>query len=103
MSNMIAWIAAEAERPGLNIELGKRWTRRGEEPVALENLPAQQYPPESADREAEERSAEERRLAAEEAEQEERERRIYRGRTIAMLRRYMRYSIETGRLPSLLG
>jgi hypothetical protein len=29
--------------------------------------------------------------------------RVYRGRTIGMLRRYMRYSIETGRLPSLLG
>lgn len=35
--------------------------------------------------------------------EEERERRIYRGRTINMLRRYMRYSHETGRLPSLLG
>jgi len=35
--------------------------------------------------------------------EEERERRIYRGRTVGMLRRYMRYSIETGRLPSLLG
>jgi hypothetical protein len=33
----------------------------------------------------------------------ERVRKIYRKRTIAMLRRYMRYSIETGRLPSLLG
>jgi hypothetical protein len=33
----------------------------------------------------------------------EQERRTYRGRTVAMLRRYMRYSIETGRLPSLLG
>jgi hypothetical protein len=33
----------------------------------------------------------------------ERERRIYRGRTVAMLRRYMRYSMETGRLPSVLG
>ena len=33
----------------------------------------------------------------------ERERRIYRARTVAMLRRYMRYSIETGRLPSILG
>lgn len=31
------------------------------------------------------------------------ERRIYRSRTVAMLRHYMRYSIETGRLPSLLG
>ena len=33
----------------------------------------------------------------------ERERRIYREMTVGMLRRYMRYSIETGRLPSLLG
>ena len=41
------------------------------------------------------------RQAAE--EDRERERRTYRGRTVAMLRRYMRYSIETGRLPSLLG
>jgi DNA-directed RNA polymerase specialized sigma24 family protein len=37
------------------------------------------------------------------AEDRERERRTYHGRTVAMLRRYMRYSIETGRLPSLLG
>jgi len=35
--------------------------------------------------------------------EEDRRRRIYRGRTVAMLRRYMRYSIETGRLPSMLG
>ena len=33
----------------------------------------------------------------------ERQRRIYRARTVGMLRRYLRYSIETGRLPSLLG
>ena len=35
--------------------------------------------------------------------EEERERRIYRRRTVQMLRRYMRYSMETGRMPSLLG
>jgi len=35
--------------------------------------------------------------------EEERERRIYRTRTVRMLRRYMVYSVETGRLPSLLG
>jgi hypothetical protein len=29
--------------------------------------------------------------------------RMYRGRTVGMLRRYMRFSLETGRLPSLLG
>ena len=33
----------------------------------------------------------------------ENDRRIYRARTVTMLRRYMRYSIETGRLPSVLG
>ncbi len=39
----------------------------------------------------------------EESWEMERVRKIYRKRTVAMLRRYMRYSIETGRLPSLLG
>jgi hypothetical protein len=34
---------------------------------------------------------------------EDRKRRIYRGRTVQMLRRYLRYSMETGRLPSVLG
>lgn len=38
-----------------------------------------------------------------ESEEEHRRRRVYRARTVAMLRRYMKYSIETGRLPSLLG
>jgi DNA-directed RNA polymerase specialized sigma24 family protein len=38
-----------------------------------------------------------------ESEEEHRRRRIYRGRTVTMLRRYLKYSIETGRLPSLLG
>lgn len=32
-----------------------------------------------------------------------RERKIYRKRTIAMLKKYMQYSMDTGRLPSLLG
>jgi hypothetical protein len=38
-----------------------------------------------------------------ELEDLERQQRIYRGRTIGMLRRYLRYSIEAGRLPSMLG
>jgi hypothetical protein len=29
--------------------------------------------------------------------------RTYRGKTVSLLRRYMRYSLETGRLPSILG
>jgi hypothetical protein len=36
-------------------------------------------------------------------DEQARERKIYRARTVAMLRRYMRYSIETGRVPSILG
>ena len=49
------------------------------------------------------KSAEEIENAAWELCERERERRIYRARTVAMLRRYMRYSIETGRMPSLVG
>lgn len=36
-------------------------------------------------------------------EEKERKRRIYHAKTVALLRKYMRYSIETGRMPSLLG
>jgi predicted DNA-binding protein (UPF0251 family) len=35
--------------------------------------------------------------------EQQRRRRIYRGRTAAMLQRYMRYALETGRIPSILG
>jgi len=38
-----------------------------------------------------------------EAREAERVRRVYRSRTVGMLRRYMQVSIETGRLPSVLG
>lgn len=38
-----------------------------------------------------------------EARERERQRRVYRRRTVSMLRRYLRFSIETGRLPSVLG
>lgn len=41
--------------------------------------------------------------SAEQIADDDRERRLYRRRTVAMLRRYMKYSIETGRLPSVLG
>jgi len=35
--------------------------------------------------------------------EQQRRRRVYRGRTAAMLQRYMRYALETGRIPSVLG
>ncbi len=138
MSDMIAWIAAEAERPELKAG-GKFLVRRRKdalaEDVPVQGLPAHQYgvggenphfSPQRARREmghpagrapAVEESAKDVEPAGEETqgiaemvdacdeirEAYERERRIYRRRTVAMLRRYMRYSIETGRLPSLLG
>jgi len=118
MSNMIGWIAAEAERPELPAGAGFQWPRRKDarlEEVPVQRLPAHQFaarpsPPLAENGKDEVPAVEEtQRLAQmvdacdEIREAYERERRIYRGRTVAMLRRYMRYSIETGRLPSLLG
>jgi len=60
-----------------------------------QELPAHQFPARAAQ--------EERATAPAEDPEREQEQRVYRGRTVTMLRRYMRYAIETGRLPSLLG
>jgi len=115
MNDMIIWIAAEAKRRGAegDVPIGnlpahlfggrkaedKKPERVSDEAVAKEiphfsqNTREMGHPP-----------LEEQRTASEDAhEEEDRQRRIYRKRTVAMLRRYMRYSIETGRLPSLLG
>jgi hypothetical protein len=109
MSNLIAWIGAEAERAEIAASAGfPRRTRHGEDQerardlraseVLRERIPAKETEPTQEMVEA--LSFQQRQR---EEEDRERERRIYRGRTVAMLRRYMRYSIETGRLPSLLG
>jgi hypothetical protein len=104
MSTVIAWMAAEAERPEIGASPGfPRRTRRSEEPPATQHSPAQQIGTQipAVAEEIVEVDSFQQRLRAE--EDRERVRRTYRGRTVAMLRRYMRYSIETGRLPSLLG
>ena len=117
MSTVIAWMAAEAEHPEIGTSPGfPRRTRRSEERLAAQHSPAhqvraqqggaqqvaaQQIPVAAVAEEIAELDSFQERLRAE--EDRERERRTYRGRTVAMLRRYMRYSIETGRLPSLLG
>ena len=75
MSARIAWIAAEAEA------LPKDPLPAGESVVAIR----QPWTPRQEDFD------------------HEFERHTYRQRTVAMLRRYMRYAMETGRLPSLLG
>lgn len=125
-------IAAEAERPETGASPGfpRRTrhldeTRSGADRAAQDRpgqdfptrrLPAHQFPAPSFPAKAEETKAEEAlegipeleagvppQLEQAVDEDRERERRTYRGRTVAMLRRYMRYSIETGRMPSLLG
>ena len=142
--NGIAWLAAEAERPGEeNAVPARRPRARDAESISVEGLVAHQFPARGA-KTVEDEGAESAPLAkdakdgapeecegpplpsedeeggaleecsipealesAAEAEYrnftEDRERRVLRGRTVAMLRRYLRYSIETGRLPSVLG
>ena len=113
----VGWIAAEAERPwnGLGSSRARnseetsdspRETQRstGEILGAVELLPREML--EVSGKSAaggEGKSAEELENAAWAWYEQQRERRVYRARTVAMLRRYMRYSIETGRLPSLVG
>jgi len=132
MSNVIAWIAAEAEPPlpgsaGLprrardlrirDLRIRDPRVREQEEKRSAErlpaHLPAHQFPAPSplpanpaGNGASGAEIAEPVALAPRDQfadEERERERRIYRGRTVAMLRRYLRYSIEAGRLPSLLG
>ena len=113
MSEMILSIAAQADvTPGEQIgKITVRQQREGSRPFD-ESLPAHQFPSRSSRGEAskdeqkpqaelESRSA--LALSDDYFAEEDRRRRIYRNRTVGMLRRYMRYSIETGRLPSLVG
>lgn len=110
MSYMLDWMAAEAAD-----ESSPQETQKNTEDSNLE-VPTsvnrgQKYGIPTGDTSAETDGA---TLRSQDAERQEwgnrwedweskRARRIYRGRTVAMLRKYMRYSIETGRLPSLLG
>ena len=107
MSTVITWMAAEAERPEIGASAGfPRRTRRSEERPAAQHSPAHQIRAQQVAAQQIPVAAVAEEIADLDSFQEEdreRERRTYRGRTVAMLRRYMRYSIETGRLPSLLG
>lgn len=105
MNDVIAWMAAEAERPEAETGAGfpRRTRQTDERPSGQRYSPPQSLPAQVSEpvQEVVELDSYHQRLRAD--EDRERERRTYRGRTVAMLRRYMRYSIETGRLPSLLG
>jgi len=129
MSSVIAWIAAEAEqRERSDLSQGTRdmacpvSKNKEHRTLPIQDLPVHQFP--AIGRQNPHPSQKARRMGhpempspaveetpgmsaadyvSEEFRDREQERRTYRGRTVAMLRRYMRYSIETGRLPSLLG
>lgn len=113
MSGVIAWIAAQAERPEVPPGAGIPWRRkdrraqqaREDEEISARSLPAHQFPsaPLLPGESAEIEGLGEQSPQADLDRESDRQRRVYRGRTVAMLRRYMRYSLETGRLPSLLG
>ncbi len=107
MSGVIE-ISAEAEWAEPEASAGFPRRTRHEEKHLAEQLAAHQFPAREHTDEAGEETLEgileeDSQQRRDEEEDRERERRIYRGRTVAMLRRYMRYSIETGRMPSLLG
>jgi hypothetical protein len=122
MNDVVAWIRAEAEQPESDEEGGQReetsegsgaafppFAENAKDGAPADHLPATSpLPATDAENGAPGASLVPASFeSAEEVEdrryQDDRERRVYRGRTVAMLRRYMRYSIETGRLPSLLG
>jgi|SRR5579864_8055340 len=113
MSEIIAWIAAVAEddaesgaeevsNPITDEQTENSSADSSLSDGAIERLPAHQFPP-ANEFLPEEFSVEESALEKEEAHGGSPTVRAYRRRTIAMLRRYLRYSLETGRLPSVLG
>jgi hypothetical protein len=106
----VAWIAAESECPFPGLEGSTQGTQRNIAEISrsrredagniLDEGEGRHWEGSTSDLGS---SAEDLENAAWAAYERQLERRIYRARTVAMLRRYMRYSMETGRLPSLVG
>lgn len=98
MRDMVEGMAGEQPDVSQSPELPNA-TRAGSR-VPIESLPAHSFPGQVVEKRQKRQS---HRGAGYDAYEEDRVRRVYRGRTVAMLRQYVRYSMETGRLPSLLG
>jgi DNA-directed RNA polymerase specialized sigma24 family protein len=125
MNPMIAEIAAEADEHLLAQVVFDSEDRTNDSPqrnteeidsgneLPIENLPEHQFPGRARQEQvtgedslhpgAQKLADILREYEEIETEDERRRRWIYRARTVMMLRRYMKYSIETGRLPSILG
>jgi hypothetical protein len=87
--------------PFLHEELGQDDPQPALDRSATENLPAGEFAVTSE--QSSTPALPEELDVAEELFEFDRRQRVYRGRIVAMLRKYMRYSLETGRLPSLVG
>jgi predicted DNA-binding protein (UPF0251 family) len=128
MSEIISWIAAESDGPEppaplpLGGPAGKKAKGPGDPDLARPEYSKQELPqhlplhefPATAESEAAASATDAGadwasdplfKETAREADvfEQQRRRRVYRGRTAAMLQRYMRYALETGRIPSILG
>ncbi|MGP0020046.1 MAG: hypothetical protein ACLPHP_15855 [Candidatus Sulfotelmatobacter sp.] len=104
MSERTAGIMAEAERVEICASADtSRRPRAGSGKPPGEDLAAHQFPAKGETTVEEAGPQAVAALQRRQQDDREREQKIYRGRTVGMLRRYLRYSIEAGRLPSLLG
>ena len=102
MSERIMGTMAGVERVEICASADTSRRRAGSRRRSVENLAAHQFP---AKRGITEEAGPQAVAALQRRQEDDREgeRRTYRGRTAGMLRRYLRYSIEAGRLPSMLG
>jgi hypothetical protein len=111
MSGIIAWLAAEAEWPegvkGTNLPSGKlarRFDGSRENKFSTQHLPAHQFPATNVDTSAVAKAqTEELEPDLDDPLDRNPDLGRYRRLTVILLRRYLRYSLEAGRLPSILG
>ncbi|MCU1303040.1 MAG: hypothetical protein JWQ87_3324 [Candidatus Sulfotelmatobacter sp.] len=107
MSGFVEWMGAQGEEPEPEVGVSTGYRRIAQENerepsienvgdgTVLEKLPAHNFPAEFGEAKAWQQE--------ENALDRNPDLWLYRERTVGLLRRYMRFSIETGRLPSLLG
>lgn len=101
MNGVIEWIHAEKSASLVgnvsSVEPKPNPPRRAEATIVpWKNLPRHNFPARTV-------SSADAATRARHAESDESDLWLYRDKTVAMLRRYMRWSLEAGRVPSLLG
>ena len=108
MNNVISWIAAVAEHgegqggaglPSVSSRRGER-SRALMRKFSIQHLPQHQFPPTTNIVDS---RTEQTKALEDDPLDRNPELRSYRGRTVELLRRYLKFSMETGRLPSVLG